>query len=126
MACGAQRVLAGSRWPISSGSRRRAVASAVRLAQRVVVTMPSASTPAPQPVTIHQPTWLAAARLVASGPCKREVTADPTTATPSDWPICRLVEATAAATPACDRGMPDTALLVIGVLTRPKPAPNST
>ena len=30
----------------------------------------------------------------------------PMTATPRVWPICRLVEATAAATPACARGMP--------------------
>ena len=50
----------------------------------------------------------------------------PTTATPRVWPTWRLVEATAAATPACEGGMPETAVLVIGGLTRPKPSPNTT
>ena len=48
------------------------------------------------------------------------------TATPSDEPTCLLVEATPAATPACDRGMPETVLFVIGAFTMPKPSPNST
>lgn len=50
----------------------------------------------------------------------------PTTATPSVWPSWRLVEATAAATPAWARGMPETAVLVMGALTKPKPTPNRT
>src|SRR5207247_940918 len=50
---------------------------------------------------------------------------EPITATPRAAPTWRLVDATAAATPACSRGMPDTAVLVIGAFTRPKPAANT-
>ena len=75
---------------------------------------------------IHQPTWLAWAKFTRSRPCMAEATAAPTTATPSDWPIWRLVEAMAAATPAWERGMPDTAVLVIGAFTRPVPIPKIT
>lgn len=53
----------------------------------------------------------------------REVTTAPTTATPKVWPIWRDVDAMAAATPAWALGIPDTAALVIGALTRPKPTP---
>ena len=49
----------------------------------------------------------------------------PITATPSVMPTCRLVEATAAATPACEGGIPETAVLVIGGLTMPAPSPNT-
>ena len=55
-----------------------------------------------------------------------DVTAAPTTATPRDWPTWRLVEAMAAATPAWARGMPDTAVLVIGAFTMPVPIPKIT
>ena len=41
-------------------------------------------------------------------------------------PTCRLVEATAAAVPAWARGMPDTAVFVIGAFTSPNPAENTT
>ncbi len=50
----------------------------------------------------------------------------PTTATPSAEPTWRPVEAMPAATPACARGMPVTAVLVIGAFTSPKPIPNVT
>ena len=56
-------------------------------------------------------------------PTTRAVTADPITATPSVEPICRLVEANAAATPACSRGRPETAVFVMGAFTTPKPNP---
>jgi hypothetical protein len=36
---------------------------------------------------------------------------------PRHWPICRLVEAMPEATPACETGMPDTAVYVIGAFT---------
>ena len=49
----------------------------------------------------------------------------PSTATPRVRPTCRLVEAIAAATPAWEGGMPDTAVLVIGGLIRPAPIPNT-
>ena len=54
------------------------------------------------------------------------VTSEPSTATPSAEPTCRLVDATPAATPACVTGIPDTAVFVIGALTMPKPTPNTT
>src|SRR6202020_53536 len=53
-------------------------------------------------------------------------TSDPTTATPNVWPICRDVDAMAAATPACARGIPETAVLVIGAFTNPNPMPKTT
>jgi len=65
--------------------------------------------------------WLAAARSVWPETAIFEVTRAPTTATPSVWPICRDVEAMPAATPAWARGMPDTAALVMGAFTKPKP-----
>lgn len=83
------------------------------------------STASPHPVTIHQPTWLASANPDRSGPFSTETTAEPITATPTDWPTWRLVDATAAATPACACGMPDMAVFVIGALTTPNPRPNS-
>jgi MFS family permease len=64
--------------------------------------------------------------VVKSRPCTRlAATTVPDTATPRAAPTCRLVDATAAATPACDRGIPATALLVIAGLTMPSPTPNS-
>src|SRR3954452_10705825 len=99
---------------------------AVSRARRPVLSRPSTSTPTPQPTMIHQPTWLAAAKSSAVGPRTPETTAAPITATPSEPPTCRLVDATAAATPACARGMPDTAVLVIGALTIANPNPNTT
>jgi len=45
---------------------------------------------------------------------------------PSAVPVCRLVEAIAAATPACAGGMPETAVLVIGGFTEAKPIPKIT
>ena len=45
------------------------------------------------------------------------------TATPSVAPTCRLVDATAAATPACAGGIPETAVLVIGGLIEAEPDP---
>ena len=53
-------------------------------------------------------------------------TAEPTTATPSAAPTCRLVDAIPAATPAWDRGMPDIAVFVIGAFTMPNPMPKTT
>ena len=85
--------------------------------------MPRMSTIAPQAATIHHPSWLAGTNPVRIAPCRLPLSTEPMTATPSDVPTCRLVDATPAATPACWRGMPDTAALVIGAFTRPNPAP---
>src|SRR6476469_488756 len=49
----------------------------------------------------------------------------PRIATPSVAPTCRLVDATAAATPAWDGGIPETAVFVIGGLTSPNPNPKT-
>ena len=51
---------------------------------------------------------------------------EPVTATPMDDPTWRPVEAIAPATPACSFGMPETAVLVIGAVTRPQPIPKMT
>ena len=68
----------------SSAISRSAVRATVRTAHRPVVSHPRISTASPQPVMIHQPTWLASAKPACSGPASTEITADPTTATPSD------------------------------------------
>src|SRR3954470_20798731 len=107
-------------------SRSLATFWAVRRAHRPVVRTPKANTTAPQATTIHHPTWLADAKPVANDPSMCAVTSDPMTATPSAEPTWRLVDAIAAATPACDRGMPDTAVLVIGALSIPNPTPKIT
>ena len=52
-----------------------------------------------------------------------EATTVPAMATPNAAPTCRLVEAMAAATPACESGIPATALLVMAGLTIPRPMP---
>ena len=74
---------------------------------------------------IHQLTWVAAANPGPDRPRAAAGEGAPRTATPSVWPTWRLVEATAAATPACDGGIPETAVLVIGGLISPKPRPKT-
>src|SRR5208283_256214 len=110
----------------SAGDRRSAVLFAVRSAHGPVVTRARISVTAPQAATIHQPGRLAATNPARIPPCRLPLSTDPITATPSDVPTWRLVEATPAATPACCRGIPDTAELVIGALTRPIPMPKIT
>ena len=72
---------------------------------------------------IHQPGCVRGAKPRPSAPATPPPAIAPITATPSVIPTCRLVDATAAATPACDGGMPDTAVFVIGGLTSPDPNP---
>src|SRR4051812_10854554 len=73
-------------------------------------------------MSVHQ-----AGRVAGDKPARvtPEVTIAPMTATPSVWPTCREVVAIAAATPAWARGIPDTAALVTGALTKPRPRPNT-
>src|SRR5580693_2096980 len=111
---------------VSSAISWSAVRAADRRAHRPLVSSPRISTASPQPVMIHQPTWLAAGKPVRSEPASTVITADPTTATPRDWPTWRLVDAMAAATPAWVTGMPDTAVFVIGAFTSPNPMPKMT
>src|SRR4051812_49641372 len=76
----------------------------------------------PQAVVTHHPGRLACAIDAPEGPA---ATMAPMIATPSEIPTRRLVDAIAAATPACAAGMPDTAVLVIGGVTIPKPHPKT-
>src|SRR5262245_23280284 len=92
------------------------------LAHDPIVTRPIARTASPHPVSTHQPAWLAGTKPVLIGPDSPETTTEPITATPSAEPICLLVDATAAATPAWARGIPAIAVFVIGALTSPKPS----
>jgi selenocysteine lyase/cysteine desulfurase len=108
-----------------AAASRSAVRRAESRAQPVVVTKPRAATVSPRAATIHQPGRVASAnpRSIAS---PRPLPAmAPNTATPSVMPAWRLVVATAAATPACAGGIPDTAVLAIGGLTSAKPKPNT-
>jgi hypothetical protein len=68
---------------------------------------------------------VAAANSGPIAPPKPPAATAPNTATPSVMPTWRLVVATAAATPACAGGIPDTAVLAIGGLTSAKPKPNT-
>src|SRR3954454_11273415 len=53
-------------------------------------------------------------------------TTAPSAGTANVVPTWRLVEAIAAATPACAGGMPETAVLVIGGVRIPDPSPKTT
>src|SRR5215468_10674186 len=81
---------------------------------------------------IHQPGRAAWTKPAPWGPAPDarvppiDVATEPITAIPNDDPAWRLVDAIAAATPAWDVGIPDTAVLVIGGLISPKPKPNGT
>ena len=127
--CGA-RAAEYVKMPTGPSSGRPPVGRAARFADasahRPVVMIASSTTVAPHPAMIHQPARLASAKPVRKDDaCRAESTADPITATPSEVPTWRLVEAIAAATPECDRGMPDTALLVIAGFTMPTPMPKA-
>ena len=99
----------------------------MRCDQLVVVNTPSASTSTPQPVRTHQQTCVALVNPPVTAPLDSPAAAaEPTRATPRVWPTWRLVDAIAAATPAWLAGMPDTAVLVMGAFTAPKPAPKIT
>jgi len=104
-------------------SSKCATCAALALAQAVFEAKPSANTTALHAVITHQ---IACVAVVKSMPCTRlALTTVPDTATPRAAPTCRLVDAIAAATPACDSGIPATALLVIAGFTMPSPTPNS-
>src|ERR1700678_2694523 len=111
----------GSSFAVTRDAARAALARPVR----PVVHTASASTTAPQATMIHQPGLVAAAKPVRIDPCRFAASTDPMIATPSEAPTCRDVDAIPEATPACDRGMPDTALFVIGAFTQPMPIPST-
>src|SRR6187402_616977 len=99
-----------------------AATSALLRAHGVADTHPRSSTIAPHPAMIHQIGCVASVKL---DPLVRlAFTTVPAIATPSAAPTCRPVEAIAAATPACAKGIPATALFVIAGFTIPNPRPN--
>src|SRR5205823_14729369 len=105
--------------PVSTTSNSAAARAAVSRAQRPVLSSARAAMPAPSPSTTHQ---TACSALVNAIPPR--ATADPTIvpeiATPSVVPVCRPAEASEAATPAIERGIPEPAVLVIGGLAAPR------
>jgi hypothetical protein len=102
-----------------------ALRSALAFPRRLVVISARTMTTTPAAATIHHPGRVADANPAAIGPCKFAANIEPMTATPTDEPTWRLVEAMPDATPACDRGIPDTAEFVIGAFTKPIPMPNT-
>ena len=106
-----------------NGASGYSARSELARAQGVFDAGPSASTAAPHAVITHQ---IACVAMVKSVPrAWPAATTVPDTATPSAAPTCRLVDAIAAATPACDSGIPATALFVIAGFTIPSPTPNN-
>src|SRR6202042_3616643 len=99
--------------------------AALARAARPVVASASASTTGPITATSHQAGPVAGGDPAVNEPCRLAVRIEPTTATPSDEPTWRLVEAIPAAVPARERGIPATALLVIGAFTQPMPMPST-
>src|ERR1700677_4784338 len=73
---------------------------------------------------IHQPARLACRKPACIEPRMVAARTEPTIATPSDWPSCRLEEFMPEAMPAWVLGTPDMKALVIGELTMPAPTPN--
>src|SRR5579875_1059084 len=109
-----------------SSSMASAARSAVCRAHGVVVVKPIVNSATPTPTATHHAAWVAAANPADAWAIPVLPASAPNTATPSVEPPWRAVEATAAATPAIEGGMPDTAVFVIGGLNRPMPSPIST
>jgi CRP/FNR family transcriptional regulator, cyclic AMP receptor protein len=93
----------------AASSYLSAVRAAVCLAQRPVVTRPRRKMAPPQAASSSQAAWLAGTNRALRLPCRLAARIEPVTATPSDWPTCRLVDAMLDATPAWVTGMPDAA-----------------
>src|SRR5215467_9009243 len=104
-----------ARLPLSTSSNRAAARPAVPSAQRPVLTSPRTRMPRPSPTIIHH---TPCAVLVNAAPprAKADPTIVPEIATPRAVPVCRPTEASEAATPAIEAGIPETAELVIGGL----------
>src|SRR2546430_17397840 len=81
--------------------------------------------PRPSPSTIHH---TPRAALVNTTPPRARAgpTIVPEIATPRVVPVCRPAEASEVATPAIERGMPETAVLVIGGMRGAREMANST
>ena len=80
--------------------------------------------PRPSPSTSHHTPCSALVNAVPPW-AKADPTIVPEIATPRVVPVCRPAEANEAATPVIERGIPETAVLVIGGLTVPRKTPNS-
>ena len=77
-------------------------------------------------MSTHQPSLDAFVKATFDVTSIFDPTRAPTIATPRVAPTCRDVEAIAEATPAWARGIPETAALVMGGFTKPKPTPKTT
>ncbi len=108
-----------------SRSRRNATLSALARARDPVDTSPSTVIARPYPTISQKTTWVEAAKSARCADSIPAPATDPASATPREMPTCRLVEATAAASPAWERGIPETAVFVIGEFTHPSPTPNT-
>jgi hypothetical protein len=80
--------------------------------------------PTPSPSTSHHTPRSALVNAIPPRDAA-DPTIVPAIATPRVVPVCRPAEATEAATPAIEAGIPDTAVLVIGGFTVPRKMPNS-
>ena len=109
-----------SAWASATGAGASSSSAAIRPTDaRAAAPVEATLITAPAPAASHQNAWVAPANCAAA-PRLAVLAIVPPSATPSDAPICRLVDATAAATLAWVRGNPDTAVFVIGGLDRPK------
>jgi DNA-binding SARP family transcriptional activator len=93
-------------------------------ARRPVLNRASATTPRPRARTSHHTACSAVVNAVRPRATDEPMTA-PEMATPRVVPVWRPTETSEAATPAIERGMPATAVLVIGGLTVARKTPKS-
>src|SRR5258705_463794 len=102
--------------PRSPSSKRAAARLAVFTAQRPVLSSPRTRMAAPSPSTSHH---TPCSTLVNAVPPRARAgpTIVPEIATPRVVPVWRPAEASEVATPAIERGIPETAVLVIGGVT---------
>ncbi|MBV8996750.1 MAG: hypothetical protein JO287_24280 [Pseudonocardiales bacterium] len=102
--------------PRSTFSNSAAAHSALPLAHAPVLIRPRARMPTPRPNTSHR---TPCSESVNTVPPPTDPTIVPAIATPRVVPVCLPAEASEVATPAIERGMPETAVLVIGGLMVP-------
>jgi hypothetical protein len=111
-----RRVTGGACRPSGRGESPGGATSGL-VRPRRVVTHASVAIARPSAARIHQSGWVVCA---VTSPATA-----PSTATPSAIPACRLVVATAAATPACAGGILETAVCAMGGLVSANPSPNT-
>src|SRR6187551_2462454 len=87
-------------------SSKEATRDALARARTPVDAIPSTTIARPRPTLTQKKRWVAAAKSWPRDDSSPVPASEPASATPSEAPTCRLVVATADASPACDRGMP--------------------